>query len=85
MRSFESQIFPTIRMNTELLEAVAIAPTRPSRRKPTHVDPRPVSKRQGFGKGNWGSINEVIDDGVKQFYREKIWCIHLLDEESLFE
>ncbi len=70
MKFEASQYIGTVTLNPTMLpkEKVIIS-HKPI--KPVHVDPRPLPKRCGSGKGNWGSLKDEIDQGLLDFYKQQ--------------
>jgi hypothetical protein len=69
MRNTESQLIPIVNLNPVMLPREKPTYQRPE--KPVHVDPRALPKRSGFGRGNWGTIKDAIDQGYLEFYSSK--------------
>jgi hypothetical protein len=37
------------------------------------VDPRPVLKRCGAGRANWGSLRDEMEQGINEYYHPKVY------------
>jgi hypothetical protein len=61
-----------------MLPAIKLPHQRPEKR--IHVDPRPILKRCGAGRGNWGSLRDEMEQGITEYYHPTV----LEEEEEEF-
>jgi hypothetical protein len=69
----------TIRkLNNVLLPALELPSGYQPKKHKKHIDPRALMKKRGAGKGNWGTTQDLIDDGImyEQITRKNITVFH---------